>query len=309
MTRGDILKDSTGKPYRWVGTNLDITDQKKIETALQESEAKHRFLIENSHDIIYTLTAEGVFTFVSPAWTAILGHPIMQVTGQPFQIFVHPDDLAGCMVFLRAAIETEQRQEGVEYRVRHTDGSWHWHTTSAVPIRDETGTVIGFEGTARDITERRQAEDALRTGEARQSSMVANISDVIGIIGVDGVMKYKSPNIEKWFGWQPQDLVGTDGWLTVHPDDLERIQKEFFTLLQTCHSTATVEYRYKCKNSEYKWIRLTAANLTNDPDIDGVLLCYHDITERKEAEKNLAEKLRDWNTGMVEYWNIGLKRD
>jgi hypothetical protein len=55
-------------------------------------------------------------------------------------------------------IATGQRQDGAEYRVRHIDGSWRWHTSSAVPLRDETGTVVGFEGTARDITERKRAE-------------------------------------------------------------------------------------------------------------------------------------------------------
>ena len=136
--------------------------RKRAEEAMRESEEKHRLLIENSHDIIYTLTPDGVFTFVSAAWTELLGHPVTQVAGQPFQPFVHPDDLAGCMAWLQKVIETGQRQEGVEYRVRHINGSWRWHTSSAVPLRDEAGTIIGFEGIARDITERRKAEEALQ---------------------------------------------------------------------------------------------------------------------------------------------------
>jgi PAS domain S-box-containing protein len=118
--------------------------------------------------------------------------------------------------------------------------------------------------------------------------MISNISDVIGIMGADGLMKYKSPNIEKWFGWQPDDLIGTDGWLTVHPDDLERIRIEFFNLLKKDLSVTTVEYRYKCKDGSYKPIELTATNLINDPVICGVLLNYHDISERKQAEGLLA---------------------
>ena len=147
--------------------------------ALKESEEKHRLLVENSHDILYTLTAGGVFTFVSPAWTVLLGHPVTQVTGQSFQQFVHPDDIPGCMVWLQKVIETEQRQEGVEYRVRHTDGSWYWHTSSAVPLRDKAGTVVGFEGTARDITERKKAEEALKKSETLLFEMTTQVPGLV----------------------------------------------------------------------------------------------------------------------------------
>jgi PAS domain S-box-containing protein len=109
-------------------------------------------------------------------------------------------------------------------------------------------------------------------------------------------MIYKSPNIEQYFGWKPEDLIGTDGWLTVHPDDVERIQTEFYHLLQKDNSFKTVEYKYLCKDGSYKPIELTATNLVNNKVINGVLLNYHDITERKKGEaeilraKNEAEK-------------------
>ena len=84
-----------------------------------------------------------------------------------------------------------------------------------------------MKGVQAEIDGRQRAEEALKRIEAKQRAMVANIADVITIIDSDGINRYSSPNIEKWFGWKPEDLVGTDGWLTVHPDDLERIQKEF----------------------------------------------------------------------------------
>ncbi len=139
------------------------------------------------------------------------------------------------------------------------------------------------------------ANKSIRRSESKQKAMILNISDVIGIIGADSIMRYKSPNIEKWFGWKPEDLVGTDGWHTVHPDDLKRIQKEFYAILKTDNLSINVEYRYKCKDGTYKIIELCATNLVNDSDINGILLNYHDISERikvQEALRASEEKYR-----------------
>jgi len=138
-----------------------------------------------------------------------------------------------------------------------------------------------------EIVERTKIQKELRDSETKHKNMIANISDVIAILDRDGKIKYKSPNIENWFGWHPQDLVDTDGWETVHPDDLERIQDEFFNLLKKDNAITKVEYRYKCKDGNYKPIELTAVNLTTNPAINGVLSNYHDITDRKKAEEEI----------------------
>jgi PAS domain S-box-containing protein len=145
------------------------------EQMVRESEEKFRLLIENSHDIIYTITPAGIITFVSPSWTALLGQPVNEVEGRSFQQFIHPDDLPAFLTFLQKTIETAQRQTGIEYRVRHADGTWRLHTTNAVPLKDESGTVIAFEGSASDITERKRAEDALLQA-SRKLAMLNSIT-------------------------------------------------------------------------------------------------------------------------------------
>ena len=138
-----------------------------------------------------------------------------------------------------------------------------------------------------DISERKQAEEALRRNEAKQRAMVANIADVIAIVDPDGINRYKSPNIEKWFGWRPEEVVDVSTWENVHPGDLEHARQFFGALLEEPEAAGKMECRYRCKDGSYKWIELTAVNLVKDPDIQGLLVNYHDISERKRAEEEL----------------------
>ena len=126
---------------------------------------------------------------------------------------------------------------------------------------------------------------AIKRYELLQGKMFANIGDVIVIIAKDGITKYKSPNLEKWFGWKPEEVVGKSIWENIYPDDLEHVKNFIGTLKEKYDAAGKIEFRYQCKNGRYKWIEFTAVNLLYDPDILGILGNYHDITERIQAEK------------------------
>lgn len=146
----------------WVSVQRDVTARKQAEDALRLSEETHRQLIHNSHDVIYTLNAQGVITYASPAWTTLLGHPLDQVIGQHYAPFIHPDDLKVCQAAVTQLFETGRSLADVEYRVRHRDGRWRWHSTNALPLREKGQQVSGIEGIAKDITDHKALEDQVR---------------------------------------------------------------------------------------------------------------------------------------------------
>jgi len=147
--------------------NQELEDRVARRTAaLQESEEKFRNLVENANDIIYTLSMEGVFTYVSPKWTELLGHAVSDVVHQPFAPFVHPEDVPRCFAFLQRVITDGEKQRDIEYRVRHKNGEWRWHASSGSPQRDRQGTIVSYLGIAHDITDRKEADAQLqRTNE------------------------------------------------------------------------------------------------------------------------------------------------
>ena len=129
---------------------------------LFESHERFRSFVENANDIIYTLAIDGVFCYVSPNWPLLLGHDTDEVVGQHFERFIHPDDLPTCFSFIEKILATGEKESGIEYRVRHKNGSWQWHVTNASIIHNSRGEFSSFLGVARNITDRKLADDKIK---------------------------------------------------------------------------------------------------------------------------------------------------
>jgi PAS domain S-box-containing protein len=136
----------------------EIAERTRVTEALRDSEERLRNIFENADQIIYTLSPDGTLSFVSPAWTRKLGHEVGEIQGQHFAPFVHPDDVPACVAFLDRVMSTGQPQRGIEYRVRHKDGTWRWHTSVGAAVKDEQGQPLYYMGLDQDISERKRAE-------------------------------------------------------------------------------------------------------------------------------------------------------
>jgi len=302
-TNGIPLLDEHGMLRGYRGADTDITTRKQAEEARRASEENYRRLIDNSHDIIYTLSAAGVITFVSPAWTALLGHPLVQVVGQPFRQFVHPDDWAGCLVFLQKVIATGTRHEGIEYRVQRNDGAWRWHTSSAAPVWDAAGAVIGFEGFARDITARTHAEKALRERDAmlNKAQQIAHI----GSWELDDATHalHWSDETFRIFGYAPRAVCPTlELFLqSVHPHDRTALQ-EAITAAWASRAPFSAGHRILLPDGE---VRLVHEQAEIQCDAAGQpekwIGTVQDITVRSLAEnqallaRKILEQLNCWS--------------
>lgn len=131
------------------------------------------------------------------------------------------------------------------------------------------------------------AEKSNSISEVKHQKMIHNIRDVIAIFDREGLNIYKSPNAEKYFGWTHEDILGRSTLENIHPEDINEAQVFMESLIGEPNSIKTAEFRYRCKNGNYKWIEISCVNLLHDPDINGVLANYHDITERKKSEQAL----------------------
>jgi PAS domain S-box-containing protein len=140
----------------------DITDYRLMEEELRASEERYRKLIENLNDVIFNVDAAGIVTYISPAIERISQYKVEEVMGTPFMDFVHPDDLPGLLRSFERTLGGEL--EPYEFRVRDKDGSVLHVETSSRPLEND-GEVVGLIGLISEITERKQADEALKRTE------------------------------------------------------------------------------------------------------------------------------------------------
>ena len=245
-----------------------------------------RYFVEHSNDISYALTAEGIFTYVSPNWQTILGHDPGAVIGRSFKEFVHPEDLPACDALLRKTFATGEKQSEIEYRVQHQDGSWQWHsTTAAAPLCDANGKVRSFLGIARDITKYRQALEALRESEEKYRLVVENASEAI-MIAQDGRITLANRRAEEVTGYSEKEL--TSGAFTefIHPEDRALISENYQRRMRGEPIPSIYQFRAIAKDGTTRWVENHAFPVPWNRKM-AVLNFFLDITARKEAEEAL----------------------
>ncbi|MBD1927197.1 diguanylate cyclase [Trichocoleus sp. FACHB-90] len=161
LCRGMAFRDETGKPYRMAGSTTDITERKRTEEALQESEYRYYTLAKMSPVGIFHTDAEGNCLYVNERWRELTGLTLAEALGQGWVKAIHPDDRSRMLVEWHQAI-VGNCTFAYEYRFRRSDGVVTWVFGQAVPEKGQGNSIVGFIGTITDITERKATEEALR---------------------------------------------------------------------------------------------------------------------------------------------------
>lgn len=189
-------------------SSKDITERKQIETALQESEANYRLLLDHTYDLIWNLDAEGIITYLSPSWERITGYDAAEMVGNSFHAIIHPDDLNACFTHLENCRASKVSSDTPEYRVLHADRSWHWHKASITPALDANGEVVSIVGVSRDINDSKQAE-WFREEAYRQQKMVFELlPDATFVIDNNGRVVFWNKAIEEMTGISKAEMIG-----------------------------------------------------------------------------------------------------
>lgn len=180
------------------GMIRDVTDERAVRAELRKSEEWFRTVVENANDIVYTVDDRGRFTYVSPAWKAMLGQDPAEVIGRSFEDFVHPEDRQICRSFYERVLESGEPQAGAAYRVFHKDGSLRVHASNAAPIHGGAAGTVRCLGIARDITATREAEDRIQELLAEKDLLLREVHHRVknNLTTVAALLSLQAGNVE-----------------------------------------------------------------------------------------------------------------
>jgi PAS domain S-box-containing protein len=222
-------------------------ERKQAEETLRASEKRFRTLIENGLDDISLLTADGTLIWESPSVIRNLAYAPNEFLGRNIFELMHPDDLEQNQNLYAELIQKPASRQSGTFRLRHSDGTWRWVEAIASNMLNEPSVqaiVINY----RDITERKQAEEALADSEKHFRALIENASDGVSLLGVDGKIVYASPATQRILGITPEEAIGIDPRDYTHPDDLGPFLTLLNDLLQKPGGSFTTQYRFSWPN-------------------------------------------------------------
>ncbi|MCP4575269.1 MAG: PAS domain S-box protein [Deltaproteobacteria bacterium] len=267
------------------GVTQDITERKQAEEVLRHSEEKHRELVENLNNVIYSVNAEGRITYVSPPVEPILGYAPAELVGKHFTYLVHSEDLDAIQ---RAFADTlHGRHYPSECRIRAKSGRYLWARAPSLPIRDD-GRIIGLQGVITDITEHKRTEEALLSSEEKYRTILESIGDGYFEVDIAGNLTFFNDSFCRIVGYSEDELMGTN-----YKDNTDKeAGAQIFQIFNRVHRTGKpikgIRHSFERKDGRKVHIEVSVSLINNS---EGRRIGFRGIT-RDVTEKEAADEER-----------------
>jgi len=284
--KGKSFIDSDGKRKALI-ISRDITERKKTEQIMKESEEKHRSLINNLTDIILELDLKGMVTYVSPQCYDIMGYQPDELIGKKALNYIHSEDVLKIAETMKNALQTKEMILVPRYRLLHKNRNIVY--ASAIGKYVNTSENESFIVTIRDITIQTRIEQKLKESEEKYRLISENANDLISIFNDKLEFEYvnKKPFLNI-LGYKYNELIGKKGIDFVHPEDSEKIMKSFIESNKKIEGS--IEAKVKHKLGHYLTTETNGKTFIDKDGKQKFLVISRDITERKRAENIIIEE-------------------
>jgi len=291
------VRDDAGTLVGISGVSRDITERRKAEEALRRSETQLRFLTDNTADVIWTMDLEFHTTYISPSVERVLGFTPDEWMQLPFDRMATPDSVAREYAALQRELAAEasgaadpHRTLTIEVEMNHKDGSTVWMEMVIRAIRDDVGKLIGMVGVSRDITERRDAERALRQSEEKYRTLFDQSIVPMTLIAPDGRMLEVNDAWLRLMGYCREDM---ESFRAVDLFEFPEARDELLELVLRKGFLDSYESRIRRKDGTLiDALRSISVRYNPDGSILGFQTVVRDITVQKQVERDLRDNER-----------------
>ncbi|HEY0564708.1 MAG TPA: PAS domain S-box protein, partial [Terriglobales bacterium] len=266
------------------GIARDKTRQWMAEQQLSEREEQFRTLAELAPGAAFIVVDEHV-AWANRAAEQVSGYSAAELHGLAIASLVYPEDLPMVSRNARARLCNQDVPPRYEFRMLRKDGELRWVDFSAGLVMYEG--QRGIFGTALDITAQKHAEVAMRRSEELFRSVIESSADIITIISDEGTVRYGSPAIERVLGWTPEELIGTNAFALVHPEDVETALQGVRQGIEDYRKYPPVEVRVRHADGSYRWFEAASSHYFEGGERKGLVCSFRHLTDCREAEQVL----------------------
>ncbi|MEN3334596.1 MAG: hypothetical protein V7641_3961 [Blastocatellia bacterium] len=268
------------------GLARDVTEQKRAEAALRESEAQYRRLLETTYEGVWVFDAAQRTTYVNQRLAEMLGVSAEEMIGRPAADFL--DDAARADVEQRWQQRTQGIKEQYDLRLRRKDGADVWVIVCATPIFNERGEFIGSLSMQTDITNRKRIEEELKKSEERYRDLIENAHDIIYTHDLKGNYISVNKAVEQILGYTPEESLRMNLIQTVAPEYVETARQ--MVAKKLAGEKVTAYYlEIMAKNGRRIAVEVNTRLIHQDGTPVGVMGIARDVTERKQLEEQLRQ--------------------
>jgi PAS domain S-box-containing protein len=264
---------------------VDVTERKLAEEALKASQQKYQALVETTSDFIWETDSQGRYTYCSPQMKRLWGYDPHEMIGKtPFDN-MPSEEREKVIQDFRDMTQSPRPFTGIEFDSLDSQGRLITIEVSQVPYFDNNARLSGFRGITRDITQRKQIEEALEESEEKYRSVVDNASELI-VVFQEGFIKFTNNKALKVTGYTREELLSQPFTVFIHPLDRAMLIETYQKRAQGKAVPDNYEIRILHKDGSTRWVEVSAA-LVQWQGKPATQVLVSDITERKKAEEAL----------------------
>ena len=282
------LKDNKGQIFSLVGIARDITERKKFEETLKESEKKYLTLVENAKYGV-AIIQDGICKFANRAIEQITGFSKDELVGKPLFDKVSSKDKECVSERQKLILTVKDAPSIFNFTAISKNGTEKELeiSTASIPYEGRPAVL----GLVHDLTEQKKMNEALHKSEEKYRLLVENINDVIFILDNEGRFTYISPAIQNYNGLASKELKGESLLNLVHPQDKQQLSEALKKIL--AGDTSPYEFRLIHNEGKTRYVRISCRPLSGDNLKAGILGIATDITERKKVIEELNQAYKE----------------